>query len=273
MHSKKKKNEMSATSLSDAEQEKRARWEAEQNELKAKVKLTDISDEWLDSVKYVAGVDISFFADDESRAVAALVVLDISLSSSCDSNKNDQNMPVVFECMREVRLAEPYIPGFLAFRECPHLLPLFDEIPNQYRPNAVMVDGNGILHPRAFGLASQLGVLSGVPTIGVGKTLMHVDGLREKTVRGQCKQLAPRDWLPLEGVTTKRVYGAALRATAESIRPIFVSIGHNISLESAVALVLRTSAHRVPEPVRQADLRSRDVVRDLLRNDQGRKTI
>uniref|UniRef100_A0A0E0GWV4 Endonuclease V n=1 Tax=Oryza nivara TaxID=4536 RepID=A0A0E0GWV4_ORYNI len=94
------------------------------------------------NLKYIGGVDISFSKEDPSTACAALVVLDAG------------TLEVVHEEFDVVRLQVPYIPGFLAFRE------------------VLMVDGNGLLHPRGFGLACHLGVLADLPTIGVGKNVL-----------------------------------------------------------------------------------------------------
>lgn len=85
------------------------------------------------------------------------------------------------------QMNEPYIPGFLAFREVPHLLSCFRKLGEDFQPQVVLVDGNGVLHPRGFGLASHLGVLLGLPTIGVGKNLLCVDELDRKDPRYQDK--------------------------------------------------------------------------------------
>ncbi|KAH9571484.1 hypothetical protein CY35_02G096400 [Sphagnum magellanicum] len=114
-------------------------------------------------LRYVGGVDLSFSKLDESIACAALVVMDLEI------------MQVVYEDFDTVKLTMPYIAGFLAFRETPVLLGLLQKMalkePALY-PQLLMVDGNGILHPRGFGLASHLGVLADIPTIGVGKNFM-----------------------------------------------------------------------------------------------------
>ncbi|KXG20548.1 hypothetical protein SORBI_3010G219400 [Sorghum bicolor] len=111
-------------------------------------------------LKYIGGTDISFLKEDPATACAAVVVL------------NADTLEVVHEEFNVVRLQVPYIPGFLAFREAPVLLGLLEKVkinaPHFY-PQLLMVDGNGLLHPRGFGLACHLGVLADVPTIGVGK--------------------------------------------------------------------------------------------------------
>lgn len=115
------------------------------------------------NLKYIGGVDISFSKEDPSTACAALVVLDAG------------TLEVVHEEFDVVRLQVPYIPGFLAFREAPILLGLLEKMKtnNQhFYPQVLMVDGNGLLHPRGFGLACHLGVLADLPTIGVGKNVL-----------------------------------------------------------------------------------------------------
>ena len=135
-----------------------------------------------------------------------------------------------------------------------------------------MVDGNGVLHPRGFGCASHIGVICDIPTVGIGKTLQHVDGLDERAVRELCvsSKLSHGESVPLIG-DSGRTWGVALRSshapkgsTGEAVykfKPIFVSIGHNISLSSALTLAIACCKHRIPEPVRLADLEGRDVIR------------
>ncbi|XP_047971258.1 endonuclease V isoform X2 [Salvia hispanica] len=125
-------------------------------------------------LKYIAGADLSFSKTDPSIACATLVVLDAS------------TLEVVHEVSNTVELRVPYVPGFLAFREAPVLLGLLEKLKNtvpQLYPQVLMVDGNGLLHPRGFGLACHLGVLADLPTIGIGKNLHHVDGLTQHGVR------------------------------------------------------------------------------------------
>lgn len=125
-----------------------------------------------------------------------------------------------------------------------------------------MVDGNGLLHPRGFGLACHLGVLADLPTIGIGKNLHHVDGLTLSGVKQllEAKDSFSKDLLTLTG-SSGRIWGVAMRSTWNTSKPIFVSIGHRISLQTAVKVVGMTCKYRVPEPVRQADIRSRDFLR------------
>ena len=161
----------------------------------------------------------------------------------------------------------PYIPGFLAFREVRFLLELLDELHAsrpELQPQVILVDGNGILHPNRFGLACHLGVLSGIPTVGVGKTLHHVDGLNKETVRQLAASITSAGRHAQLVGSSGAVWGTLLRTTKPAegnFKPIVISVGHGISLTSATALVWRTCKHRIPEPVRQADLRSREWLR------------
>lgn len=126
-----------------------------------------------------------------------------------------------------------------------------------------MVDGNGILHKRGFGLASHLGVLLKIPTIGISKKWYQCSDLdRVATMEKAKKELTKSgDYLPLTD-SANITWGAAFRSTSDSSVPIFISIGHMISLKSAVEIVNRSCKFRIPETVRQADLRSREWLRN-----------
>ncbi|XP_062098476.1 uncharacterized protein LOC133804325 isoform X3 [Humulus lupulus] len=130
-------------------------------------------------LEYVGGVDISFSKKDSSVACGILVVLDL------------HSLKVVYEDFSVVTLDVPYVPGFLAFREAPVLLDLLEKMKycaNPLYPQLLMIDGNGVLHPRGFGLGCHLGVLANIPTIGVGKNLHHVDGLTLSGVKELLKE-------------------------------------------------------------------------------------
>ncbi|XP_072053721.1 uncharacterized protein [Arachis hypogaea] len=237
--------EPSSTSLPDHQN-----WIAAQDLLREKLIREDsftwkIPEDRSDSeeglLRYIGGVDISFSKDDPSMACGTLVVLDL------------RTLQVVYEDFSLVNIRVPYVPGFLAFREL------------------LMVDGNGILHPRGkcfcFGLACHLGVEANLPTIGIGKNLHHVDGLNQSRVREllEAGENSCKDFINLVGCSG-HIWGAAMRSTQGSIKPIFISIGHRISLQTALRLVQMTCKYRVPEPTRQADIRSRDYIRKLKMN-------
>jgi len=136
----------------------------------------------------------------------------------------------------------PYIPGLLSFREIPPLLRAFRRL--RRRPGLVFCDGQGLAHPRRFGLACHLGLLLGIPTLGCAKTLLVGEHSPVPPERGG------RSPLLLDG----RQVGTALR-TREGTKPIFVSPGHRISMAQAVSWALHgTTRFRIPEPTRLADL-------------------
>ncbi|WP_018655195.1 deoxyribonuclease V [Actinomadura flavalba] len=185
----------------------------------------------------IAGLDVSYEPGSE-RLAAAVVVLDA------------ETLEVVAESVVEGRAAFPYIPGLLGFREVPALLDALRALP--LTPDVLVCDGYGLAHPRRFGLACHVGVLTGLPTFGVAKTGFigaHEPPGPERGAR------AP---LVHEGDEV----GAALR-TRTGVRPVFVSIGHRIDLDTACALTLRlTPEYRLPETTRRADRLSRDALVD-----------
>ncbi|XP_042075498.1 endonuclease V isoform X4 [Haplochromis burtoni] len=119
----------------------------------------------------------------------------------------------------------------------------------------VFVDGNGLFHYREFGLACHLGVLSGLPCVGVAKNLLQVQGVN-KSEEHQSQIAALQrggDSFPLIGASGK-VLGKALRSSDKSSKPVYVSVGHKISLDTAVRLTHACCRYRVPEPIRQVGL-------------------
>ena len=234
---------------------RRTRWWLRQRYLRLLQVETDIVS--AASIRLVGGVDISFIKGSETDACACLVVVDV------------RTMEVVYCECRRVVLTAPYIPGFLAFREVKHLLDLLAELKAtrpHLLPECILTDGNGIIHPNRFGIACHLGVCANIPTIGVGKALHHVDGLNKETLSTLMPQLRNRgDHAELIG-DSGAVWGAILRTSepaqgTTAFKPVIISVGHGLSLRSAIELVRRVTRHRIPEPVRQADLRSREWLR------------
>ena len=209
----------------------RHRWDVSEDEARAVQQrlapLVSRSNAIPEHPTLVAGVDVSP-PDSNGRAIGAVPLLSLS------------NLEVV-ELKRAIGKVElPYIPGLLAFREAPCLLEALSLLTTP--PDFVLVDGHGLAHPRRFGLACHLGVLTGLPTISCAKSPLvgtH-DPLEQE--RGACATLT-------EG---GEVIGVALR-TRESTRPVYVSIGHRVDLDAAVKWTLACSAgFRVPEPLRAA---------------------
>jgi len=139
------------------------------------------------------------------------------------------------------RITFPYVPGLLAFREGPALLDAFALLETE--PDLLLFDAHGYSHPRRFGLASHLSVVLDTPGIGVAKSLLTG---REKEPPNRVGA-----WTPL--VEDDETIGAVLRTRA-GVRPVYISIGHRLDLESAVKLTLAcTDGYRIPKPTREAD--------------------
>ncbi|KAH0450130.1 hypothetical protein IEQ34_020822 [Dendrobium chrysotoxum] len=250
------------TSASSYQQE----WIQVQDNLKQKVVLEDdftwtISPQSscldqvgnVESLQYIGGVDVSFVKEDPSLACGALVVL------------NAYTLNVVHEEFEVVRLKVPYVPGFLAFREAPIIVGILDKMKQKghpFYPQLLMVDGNGILHPKGFGLACHLGVLSNIPAIGIGKNLHYVDGLTRSGVMQflQGGESMAKDVVPLVG-KSGQTWGAAVLSTPDSLKPIYISPGHRISIDSSIRVVKLCCKFRVPEPIRQIKNISAEVQR------------
>ena len=195
-----------------------------QNQLQSAV----ITEDQLGEVRYVAGVDMGF-EEDYAISRAAVVVLsfpDLQLIEQAIARR-----PTTF----------PYIPGFLSFREVPAVMDALEKVSTT--PDLILCDGQGIAHPRRFGLACHLGVLIDIPTIGVAKSLL----------------VGKHDELPLEKGSwqTLRYKGETVGVVLRSrtgVRPLYVSSGHRISLPTAIDYVLSClTKYRLPETTRLAD--------------------
>ena len=180
-------------------------------------------------VRIVAGADVSY----EKRGgtfFAGVVAMDTV------------TFEVIEEAHHVARVSFPYIPGLLSFREGPVLLAAFEKL--GVRPEAVIFDGQGIAHPRGFGLAAHMGLLLGVPTVGSAKSRLV----------GEHEDIGPERSSRAPLIYHERTVGYVVR-TKERAKPVFVSPGHLICPEAAVGLVLAcTGRHRIPEPVRRAHL-------------------
>jgi deoxyribonuclease V len=186
-----------------------------------------IREDRFDPIRTVAGVDVGFEADGTITR-AAVVVLGYP------------ELDLVETAIARCPTTFPYIPGLLSFREAPAVLDALDRL--EALPDLLICDGQGIAHPRRLGLASHLGLCTGLPSIGAAKS--RLIGRHEPVGEGR------GDRQPLwDG---DEIIGAVLR-TRKNTQPVYVSIGHRISLETAVQLVLAcTGAYRLPEPTRQA---------------------
>jgi len=203
-----------------------------QESLRERVELQDRFGE----IRFVAGADMAF--DPETEVAFAGVII--------------YRFPGLEEVERRMarrRLRFPYVPGLLSFRESPVLLAAFARLRTE--PDLILIDGHGLAHPRRFGIACHIGILFDKPTIGCAKSRL----VGEHQEPG--KKAGSTTPLMLEG---ERM-GVVLR-TRDDVRPIYVTTGHRVSLDSAVGLVKQcVDGFRIPKPTREAD----HYVRDLRR--------
>jgi len=178
------------------------------------------------TVRRIAGLDCGYRGN---TCVAGAVVWDIELERSVE------------EATAEVEVDFPYVPGLLSFRELPGLMAAYNKL--QTPVDLLICDGQGYAHPRRFGLACHLGVLLGIPTVGCAKRALV--GRYEPPGAKRGVRSLIRDGSEL--------LGAAVR-TRTGVRPVFISVGHLVTLDTACTVVLRCAPrYRVPEPTRRAD--------------------
>ncbi len=194
-----------------------------QEALRGRVATTDR----FGKIRRVAGVDVGF-EDDGAVTRAAVAVLSFP-----------ELKPIEHAIARQPTRF-PYVPGYLSFREIPAVLAALKKLKTQ--PDLLLCDGQGLAHPRRFGLACHLGLLTNIPSIGVAKSLL----IGEHGTLPQKKG----SWVPLKD--GQETIGAVLR-TRDGVKPVYVSIGHRVSLETAINYVLRcTTRYRLPETTRAA---------------------
>src|SRR5271157_5066858 len=195
-----------------------------QKSLRERVELQDR----FGDIRFVAGADMGF--DPETEVAFAGVIV--------------YRLPELEEVERRMAqrpLRFPYVPGLLSFRESPVLLAAFARLRTE--PDVILVDGHGMAHPRRFGIACHLGLLLDTPTIGCAKSIL-VGG--EEELGAQAGSTAAL-------VDKGEKVGVVLR-TRDHVKPIYVTIGHRVSLESAVRIVAQClDGFRIPKPTREAD--------------------
>ncbi|MBS7640837.1 MAG: deoxyribonuclease V [Candidatus Bathyarchaeia archaeon] len=185
-------------------------------------------------IKYVAGVDVAYA---EEYAIGAVAVLSYETLEPVE----------VKTALVKVRF--PYVPTLLSFREMPAAVAAIKKL--EIKPNVFLVDGQGIAHPYRLGFASHLGVTLNVPTIGVAKRLLCGEVLGDSSV-----------WRPV--VHEGEVVGGAVY-TKHGTKPIYVSIGHMVSLETAIKIVLAcTRGYRIPEPLRLSHISAERIKKEFV---------
>jgi deoxyribonuclease V len=186
-----------------------------------------IREDRLGAVRYVAGVDVGF-EQDGAMTRAAVAVLDFP------------GLELVDQAIARSPTTFPYVPGLLSFREAPAVLEAFSGLRTQ--PDLILYDGQGLAHPRRLGIASHVGLLLDIPSIGVAKTRLIGEHGRVPLTKGK--------WTPLRD--GEETIGAVLRTRA-GVKPLFVSIGHRVSLQTAIRYVMAcVTRYRLPQTTRWA---------------------
>ncbi|MGB2986616.1 MAG: deoxyribonuclease V [Phycisphaerae bacterium] len=179
-------------------------------------------------LRLLAGVDLAFLRD-EGKCIAGVVVWDVQAGEVVEQHV----------IRRPVRF--PYIPGLLSFREAPAILAVLRKL--RCEPDVFLFDGQGYAHPRRFGLACHVGLLIDRPSVGCAKSLLVGTCKTPGTARGSMTRIEHHG----------ECVGMALR-TRDNVKPVYISVGHRLSLETAVEVALAgCTGFRLPEPTRLAD--------------------
>jgi deoxyribonuclease V len=223
----------------------RSRWNLTPREamkLQERLRQRVILEKQFSRIRTVAGADLAF---DPETGIAFAGVIVYKFPQLEEIERRFAPRPLRF----------PYVPGLLSFREIPVLLAAFARLRSE--PDLLLIDGHGRAHPRLFGIACHVGVLLDKPTIGCAKSILVGEHEELKTEPGSTARLLFRG----------EQVGTALRTRA-GVKPIYVTIGHRVSLQSAVRLVMRcVDGFRIPKPTREAD----HYVRDLRRAYQEQR--
>ncbi len=212
------------------DQEKIHRLIKEQIKLSKKLKIKDKIP--VDKIKIVAGIDVTFtdIWKNPTTGIACITVIDI---------RTFQTLETVFA---EETVDFPYIPTFLAYRELPVILKAYKKL--KTKPDAFIIDGMGIIHPRKMGIASHFGVITDTISIGCGKSKLT----------GEFEQPENKKFAYRPVYVDGELRGYILR-TRKNSNPVFVSPGNNISVESSLKVVIRSvKDYKLPEPTRLAHL-------------------
>ena len=187
----------------------------------------------LEDMATVAGIDTAYR---NQTAYAAIVVLNLT------------DLRVLEKATAAKPISFPYVPGLLSFREGPVVLEALDKLKSP--PDLLMIDGQGIAHPRRFGIASHIGLLTDIPSVVCAKTRLLGDYEALQRDRGSTADLK-------ENAET---IGAVVR-TRTGVKPVFVSIGHLMDLSDCIRIILKCCrGYRLPEPIRRADQLSKKQI-------------
>jgi len=176
----------------------------------------------------IAGADIAIDVEN-NEGIAGVIVYTFP------------DLQVIEKKYAQRKVTYPYVPGLLSFRESPLLLDVMKKV--EQEPDLIVFDGQGIAHPRSFGIASHMGLLLNKPTIGCAKSLLFGKYKEPGKEAGSVSKLC----------SGNKIIGAVVRSR-ESVKPIFISPGHKIDLKTAIQIMLKCcDGYRIPKPTREAD--------------------
>lgn len=225
-----------------------------QNELRNRIELVDKFD--ITKLKLVAGVDLAYWKDknNNEQAVCCIVVIDYITHEVVEKKHFSGEIDI------------PYMPGFLAFRELPLVLKTAELLKSN--PDIFIFDGNGYLHPRHMGIATHASFYLNKSTIGVAKTYFRVD---KKTNYTEPDKTAGSF---TDIIINEEVYGRTLR-THDNVKPVFVSVGNNISLDTAVKITMSLveKESHIPIPTRFADLETHIERNNLMEKSMSAEAV
>ncbi|WP_458121874.1 deoxyribonuclease V [Paenibacillus sp. Z6-24] len=217
------------------------RWDLNKEEaiaLQKELAKQVVTQDQLPDIQYIAGVDVAY-SEHTDQLIAAVVILDAATLETIESITVKDSVQF------------PYLPGLFSFRELPPVIKALQQI--EHEPQLIVCDSQGLAHPRRFGLACHLGVLFDVPAIGCGKTRLVGEYTEPGHTRGSASPL----------IDGEEQVGSVLR-TQTDVKPVFVSVGHRISLETANDWILRLAPrYRLPETTRMADQLVRKTMTEL----------
>ena len=226
-------------------------WELEQKDMLSKISL--INSPTLSNIKYIGGADISWDKNN-TDAVACLVVHEYP------------SLKLVVQLTIKCKVHIPYKAGFLAFREVPIYLKLVDilhESYSEYVPQVMLIDGNGVWHPRGCGSATHFSILSGIPAIGVSKNVLFVDSVGKDDVQELLEYSAKERDTSVKVVDSKgQMLGYAYNSSGSTKKAIYISAGNMISQEKSLEIVRSVNRYRISETIRSADKISRLLLAD-----------
>jgi deoxyribonuclease V len=220
----------------------------------------------LPAIRTVAGLDAAFVLTEsqalKKRRSSWQKMRQANRAIGCVTVYRFPKLKEIARAFAVVALEFPYIPGLLSFREIPVLLKALGKL--HELPDVLFCDGQGYAHPRRMGLASHLGILLDRPTIGCAKSLLV-------GTHGVLSEKAG-NWTTLRDETAGDEQIGAVVRTRNAVRPIYVSQGHRVSLQTAIQLTLKvTDGFRIPRPTRDADHFAAKIKRELLCREESEK--